>query len=127
MSMPKDEWINNRAYALWEQNGRQHGYDHEHWLQANAEWEELERVALPGHIQENQGAGVDGAPVGHMAPVEHSAADVGIPPEELQYDTEESPAPRLGKAVADKKKSKTGSEILGKSQVRKSYQDGKGF
>lgn len=124
MSMPKDEWINNRAYALWEQNGREHGHDHDHWLQANAEWEELERVALPGHIHDPNAADEH---VNHNAPVEHSASDVGIPPDELQYDTEESPAPRVGKAASEKKKSKTGSEILGNSQERKSVQDGKAF
>ena len=89
MSMPKDEWINNRAYALWEQNGREHGHDHEHWLQANAEWEEFERVALPGHIHDPNASAASPETshqdaVHHDAPVEHSASDVGIPPDELQ-------------------------------------------
>lgn len=110
MSMPKDDWINTRAYALWEEGGREHGQHDRHWEQASREWDERERVALRGH----------GRPAGeHQPPVEHAAADVGIPPEELQYDTEESPAPRLGKATSDKKKSKSGSAILGKSQESK--------
>lgn len=35
----RDEWIRDRAYALWEEAGRPHGQDGEHWRQANAEWE----------------------------------------------------------------------------------------
>ena len=31
------EQIRRRAYELWEQAGREHGRDTEHWLQA--EWE----------------------------------------------------------------------------------------
>lgn len=39
----RDEWIRERAYALWEQAGRPDGLDSEHWGQANAEWEAGER------------------------------------------------------------------------------------
>lgn len=102
MSNSRDEWINNRAYALWEQTGREHGRDQEHWEQASREWDELERVALPGHVQD---AG--------------AVRDEGIPPEYLQADTQEEPAPRLGKAPSAKKQSQTGSEILGKSEENK--------
>jgi hypothetical protein len=40
----RDEWISKRAYALWEEQGRPHGRDRDHWLQALAEREALERT-----------------------------------------------------------------------------------
>ncbi len=100
MSNSRDEWINNRAYALWEQNGREHGRDQEHWQQASVEWEELERSALPGHVQESQ-------------------RDEGIPPEYLQSDTQEEPAPQLGPAPSAKRQAKSDTAILGQSQENK--------
>ena len=50
MSAERGEWIARRAYALWEADGRQHGKDRDHWEQAARERDELERVALPGHL-----------------------------------------------------------------------------
>ena len=38
------EWIKTRAYSLWEQAGRPNGRDQEHWSQAAAEREALERT-----------------------------------------------------------------------------------
>ncbi|MDE1993654.1 MAG: DUF2934 domain-containing protein [Rhizobiaceae bacterium] len=38
------EWIRKRAYSLWEQAGRPNGRDQEHWNQAAAEREDLERT-----------------------------------------------------------------------------------
>ncbi|NLS03693.1 DUF2934 domain-containing protein [Rhizobium sp. P32RR-XVIII] len=40
----RDEWIAQRAYALWEQCGRLDGGDREHWMQAVRERDELERT-----------------------------------------------------------------------------------
>ncbi|MEW9613034.1 DUF2934 domain-containing protein [Shinella sp. S4-D37] len=40
------EWISKRAYTLWEEAGRPHGHDAEHWEQAVQERDEFERVAL---------------------------------------------------------------------------------
>ncbi|TWF42234.1 DUF2934 domain-containing protein [Neorhizobium alkalisoli] len=40
MSIDRDEWISQRAFAIWEEQGRPHGFDGEHWAQANMEWEE---------------------------------------------------------------------------------------
>lgn len=34
-----NEWIRNRAYALWEEEGRPHGRDAEHWARACEEFE----------------------------------------------------------------------------------------
>ncbi|MBB4571748.1 DUF2934 domain-containing protein [Rhizobium leucaenae] len=45
--MPTDqahEWIKRRAYSLWEEAGRPYGRDQEHWNQAAAEREDLERT-----------------------------------------------------------------------------------
>jgi hypothetical protein len=38
------EWIKKRAYSLWEEAGRPHGRDQDHWNQAAAEREDLERT-----------------------------------------------------------------------------------
>lgn len=40
MDIERDEWIRQRAYGLWEEQGYPDGQDGEHWAQANAEWEE---------------------------------------------------------------------------------------
>lgn len=50
------EWIARRAYALWEESGRRHGHDREHWEQAARERDDLERVALPGHLEKGREA-----------------------------------------------------------------------
>ena len=46
----RQEWINKRAYSLWEADGRQHGKDREHWEQAMRERDEFEKVVLPEHL-----------------------------------------------------------------------------
>ena len=46
MTDARKEWISKRAYAIWEEAGRPHGLDHEHWQQAVSERDEFERVAL---------------------------------------------------------------------------------
>ena len=42
MVIERDQWINERAYALWEQSGCQHGRDHENWCRAAAEYDFLQ-------------------------------------------------------------------------------------
>jgi len=42
MSRCKDDWINQRAYALWEAEGRPDGRSGEHWQQATREYQQLE-------------------------------------------------------------------------------------
>jgi hypothetical protein len=44
MSRSKDDWINQRAYAIWEEEGRPHDRGGAHWQQAAAEYEQLERT-----------------------------------------------------------------------------------
>ncbi|MGO7180061.1 DUF2934 domain-containing protein [Rhizobium brockwellii] len=44
MSDRRHEWISKRAYAIWEERGRPHGRDDEHWRQAVAERDALERT-----------------------------------------------------------------------------------
>jgi hypothetical protein len=46
MTDARREWISKRAYTLWEEAGRPHGHDAEHWEQAVQERDEFERVAL---------------------------------------------------------------------------------
>jgi hypothetical protein len=57
----RQEWINKRAYSLWEQHGREHGHDQEHWEQATRERDELERIALPHHLKRSGSGEVDDA------------------------------------------------------------------
>jgi len=42
MSDERHEWIGKRAYALWEEGGRQDGRDYENWLRATADRDLLE-------------------------------------------------------------------------------------
>ena len=44
MFLSKDDWINQRAYALWEGEGRPDGRGGEHWQQAAREYQLLERT-----------------------------------------------------------------------------------
>ncbi|NKL32935.1 DUF2934 domain-containing protein [Rhizobium leguminosarum bv. viciae] len=44
MSDRRQEWISKRAYAIWEEQGRPDGRDDEHWRQAVAERDALERT-----------------------------------------------------------------------------------
>jgi hypothetical protein len=44
MFLSKDDWINQRAYALWEAEGRPEGRGGEHWQQAAREYQLLERT-----------------------------------------------------------------------------------
>jgi hypothetical protein len=46
MTDARREWISKRAYTLWEEAGRPHGHDGDHWEQAVQERDEFERVAL---------------------------------------------------------------------------------
>ena len=45
MLLREDEWISQRAYALWEEEGRPTGRDFKHWEQARAERQALEGSA----------------------------------------------------------------------------------
>ena len=42
MQRDKDVWINQRAYALWEEEGRPDGRSAQHWQQAADEYRLLE-------------------------------------------------------------------------------------
>ncbi|KPH05116.1 DUF2934 domain-containing protein (plasmid) [Rhizobium acidisoli] len=44
MSDQRHHWISKRAYAIWEEQGRPHGRDDDHWRQAVAERNALERT-----------------------------------------------------------------------------------
>ena len=44
MSDKRHEWISKRAYAIWEEQGRPDGRGDEHWRQAVAERNALERT-----------------------------------------------------------------------------------
>jgi hypothetical protein len=44
MFLSKDDWINQRAYGLWETDGRPEGRGAEHWQQATLEYQMLERT-----------------------------------------------------------------------------------
>jgi hypothetical protein len=42
MSPLKDVWMSQRAYAIWEEEGRPNGRGESHWAQALREFEQLE-------------------------------------------------------------------------------------
>ena len=44
MTDARMEWISKRAYGLWEEAGRPHGQDVDHWAQAEREHEDFERT-----------------------------------------------------------------------------------
>ena len=44
MFLSKDDWINQRAYALWEAEGRPDGRGGEYWQQATREYQLLEQT-----------------------------------------------------------------------------------
>ncbi len=50
MFLSKDDWINQRAYSLWEAEGRPEGRGGDHWQQAAREYEllELTRASADG-------------------------------------------------------------------------------
>jgi hypothetical protein len=50
MFLSKDDWINQRAYGLWEADGRPEGRGGEHWQQAAREYQmlELRRASVDG-------------------------------------------------------------------------------
>jgi len=55
MADQRDEWVANRAYELWDSAGRPDGQDHEHWSQANWDWEmQQARAPAAQHVWENE-------------------------------------------------------------------------
>lgn len=42
MSRNRDDWVSQRAYAIWEEEGRPHDRGESHWAQALREFEQLE-------------------------------------------------------------------------------------
>jgi len=71
MTLHKQALIAQRAYEIWEQAGRPHGLDREHWLQASAEIEQTVTVVsgdAPVHASPNTVVSGD-APVHGAAPV----------------------------------------------------------
>ncbi|EJC81807.1 Protein of unknown function (DUF2934) [Rhizobium leguminosarum bv. trifolii WSM2297] len=42
MSHNRDAWVSQRAYSLWESEGRPEGRGESHWAQALREFEQLE-------------------------------------------------------------------------------------
>ena len=93
------EWISKRAYTIWEEAGRPHGLDGEHWLQAVREREEFERVALEP----------DAKPAGAKKPLiqiskKAKSADEAAKPKKKADAREEKPL--AAKAVAKAKSAK---------------------
>jgi hypothetical protein len=50
MFLSKDDWISQRAYALWETEGRPEGRGEDHWQQAAREHQllELTKASMDG-------------------------------------------------------------------------------
>jgi hypothetical protein len=45
-----EETLRKTAYRIWEERGRPHGEDFEHWLQARQEYDDNANDGLPGSI-----------------------------------------------------------------------------
>ncbi len=45
--MEREEEIRGMAYYIWENEGCIHGHDIDHWLKAEAIWEEQQKNAAP--------------------------------------------------------------------------------
>lgn len=45
-----EETLRKTAYRIWEEQGRPHGQDFEHWFQAQAELDAFDSDGLPGSI-----------------------------------------------------------------------------
>ena len=46
MEIEREEEIRGLAYKIWEQEGYPHGHDIEHWLYAEAIWQEKHRPKI---------------------------------------------------------------------------------
>ena len=47
MEIEAQEQIRELAYRIWQAEGYPHGYDVQHWLKAEAIWQEEQRLARP--------------------------------------------------------------------------------
>lgn len=68
-----EETLRKTAYRIWEELGRPHGQDFEHWLQARQEYEDNENDGLPGSISSSV------TPPGGGASLNQSQSDPGVP------------------------------------------------
>lgn len=93
------EWISKRAYTLWEEAGRPHGHDAEHWEQAVRERDEFERVAL---APETRQAGVTKPLIEISGKAQAKKSEAAKPRKKAEAAAEK---PVAAKAVAAKAKS----------------------
>ena len=106
MTIHKDARIARRAYEIWEEAGRPHGLDREHWLQASAEVEATMTVVngdAPVHATATTVVSGD-APVHGSAPV---ATKPRKPPVAKMAMTEPARMKALPKARTAPAKKKT--------------------
>ena len=92
MADSEDDWIKKRAYALWEEEGKPHGKNAEHWEQARREYSAF---ALKPARRPSRKAG--------DVPVEASEATVRKPSAKksaAKAPIETSPSPRGKKPPA---------------------------
>ena len=105
MTIHKDSLIARRAYEIWEQAGRPHGLDREHWLQAATEIEKKVTAVVNGE------APVPPSPrsvVSGDAPVHGPTPAVARPPKAVAKMATTAPArtkalPKAGTAAAKTK------------------------
>lgn len=58
-----EETIKQAAYRIWEKQGKPHGMDFEHWMQAKKDYEDDQSDGLPGSVSSSvTPPGVDHAP-----------------------------------------------------------------
>jgi hypothetical protein len=96
---PSTEQIARIAHAIWEEEGRPEGRDHEHWMRAK---QLLEEGRAEAEYPQAAGAGDEAEP----RPVQPGFEDAkpGMVPEMKEYgrdDLHEGPGGRFAKQVAD--------------------------
>ena len=65
---PTKQQVQLRSYQIWEQEGRPHGRDHEHWFRAERELAVAERPAKSAAARSAARATKKGAPAKKAAP-----------------------------------------------------------
>jgi hypothetical protein len=104
--IPRDEEIRLIAYQIWEEEGRPHGKNVEHWVQAERRWSQSRRS--PGDASVRQPGAVPPATVaerpagGKDAPAKRASAD-------RTKATTRRPARAAAKPAAEEKERGAGS------------------
>lgn len=101
MSQGPDHHIRQRAYEIWEEEGRPEGREAEHWRRAEEEFARPPAESLPP-IEEDASSEESLPPVESLVPKE--PADALPQPSDAIVDQDFSPPPPVTKARAPRKR-----------------------